>query len=58
MNKRTLKRMEREAEKELEAAGLMTRGKLVKLMAVNPELRQAILGNGQPQKKKEGGRTD
>lgn len=57
MNKRTLKRMEREAEKELEAAGLMTRGKLIKLMAASPELRKAIAGDSKP-RKKEGGGSD
>ena len=54
MNKNILKRLERAEEKEREAAGLMTRMKLQKLLAACPELRREIL-NRRPQKQERGG---
>lgn len=53
MNKqaqRQLKKWEREADREREAAGLMSKRKLAAILHSSPDLQQAIMGAAAPQK--------
>ena len=53
MNKqlqRQLKQWEQEADREREAAGLMSKRKLAAILHSNPDLQRAIMGAAAPQK--------
>ena len=53
MNKqlqRQLKQWEREADREREAAGLMSKRKLAAILHTNPDLQRAIMGAAAPKK--------
>ena len=46
--RRKLAKMEREADREREAAGLMSKRKLAAILYSNPELLRAVMGTAAP----------
>ena len=48
MKKKTWKQLENEYDRTLERAGMMSKRKLIKLIASNDQVRQIILNTAQP----------